>query len=282
MMDEQPTLACRDVWRSRLRRLRAAVRRAVPFASGVLAALIALLLYNTLFPAQRPLTTTEVKQTVAQVMASATPPPAYSDRVYRVIRPSLILIETSGRDEDGEATHGLGSGVVINDNGDILTALHVVTNTDIITLTYADGYETTGLIAEQRPESDIAVVQASHPPTQTYPAVLGNPNAMSVGDEAYAVGNPFGLYGSMSAGVISAFDRSFHPPSSTLTLRGLIQIDAAVNPGNSGGPLLNRAGEVIGIVEGIVNPTDGEFFVGIGFAVPIDSALGGAGGSPPY
>ncbi len=281
-MDNPPTPARRDVWRSRLRRLRAAVRRAVPFASGVLAALIALLLYNTLFPAQRPLTTTDVKQTVAQVMASATPPPAYADLVYRVIRPSLILIETSGRDDDGEVTHGLGSGVVINDNGDILTALHVVTNTDIITLTYADGYETTGLIAEQRPENDIAVLQATQPPTQTYPAVLGNPNAMNVGDEAYAVGNPFGLYGSMSAGVISAFDRSFHPPSSTLTLRGLIQIDAAVNPGNSGGPLLNRAGEVIGIVEGIVNPTDGEFFVGIGFAVPIDSALGGAGGSPPY
>ena len=282
MMDEQPTPSRLDAWRSRLRRLRAAVRRAVPFASGVLAALVALLLYNTLFPAQRPLTTTDVKQTVAQVMASATPPPAYSDLVYRVIRPSLILIETSGRDEDGEATHGLGSGVVINDNGDILTALHVVTNTDVITLTYADGYETTGLIAVQQPENDIAVLQASQPPTQTFPAVLGNPNAMSVGDEAYAVGNPFGLYGSMSAGVISAFDRSFHPPSSTLTLRGLIQIDAAVNPGNSGGPLLNRAGEVIGIVEGIVNPTDGEFFVGIGFAVPIDSALGGAGGSPPY
>jgi len=281
-MIDQPTPSRRDVWRSRFRRLRAAVRRVVPFASGVLAALVALLLYNTLFPAQRPLTTTDVKQTVAQVLASATPPPAYSDLVYRVIRPSLILIETSGRDEDGEVSHGLGSGVVINDNGDILTALHVVTNTDIITLTYADGYETTGLIAEQRPESDIAVVQASHPPTQTFPAVLGNPNAMRVGDEAYAVGNPFGLYGSMSAGVISAFDRSFHPPSSTVTLRGLIQIDAAVNPGNSGGPLLNRAGEVIGIVEGIVNPTDGEFFVGIGFAVPIDSALGGAGGSPPY
>ena len=146
MMDDQPPPSRLDVWRSRLRRLRAAVRRAVPFASGVLAALVALLLHNSLFPAQRPLTTTEVKQTVAQVMASATPPPAYSDLVYRVIRPSLILIEASGHDEDGEVTHGLGSGVVINDNGDILTALHVVTNTDVITLTYADGYETTGLI----------------------------------------------------------------------------------------------------------------------------------------
>jgi S1-C subfamily serine protease len=282
-MIDQPPPSPPNAWRSRFRRLRAAVRRAVPFASGVLAALVALLLYNSLFPAQRPLTTTEVKQTVAQVMASATPPPAYSDLVYRVIRPSLLLIETSGRDAEGKIEHGLGSGVVINDNGDILTALHVVTNTDVITLTYANGYETGGIIASQQPENDIAVVQASQPPTQTFPAVLGNPGAMRVGDEAYAVGNPFGLYSSMSAGVISAFDRSFHPPSSTVTLRGLIQIDAAVNPGNSGGPLLNRAGEVIGIVEGIVNPTDGDFFVGIGFAVPINNALGGAGGgSPPY
>ncbi len=220
-MTDQPTPSRRELWRSRFRRLRAAVRRVVPFASGVLAALIALLLYNVIFPAQRPLTTTDVKQTVINVMASATPPPAYSDLVYQVIRPSLILIETSGRDADGKDTSGLGSGVVINDNGDILTALHVVTNSDVITLTYADGYETNGLIADQQPENDIAVVQASQPPTQTYPAVLGNPNAMRVGDEAYAVGNPFGLYGSMSAGVISAFDRSFHPPSSTVTTAGL-------------------------------------------------------------
>jgi S1-C subfamily serine protease len=85
----------------------------------------------------------------------------------------------------------------------------------------------------------------------------------------------------LSAGVISGFDRVFEPPDSDLKLTGLIQIDAAVNPGNSGGPLLNRYGQVIGIVEGITNPTDQNFFVGIGFAVPITVA-GGAAGLPSY
>ena len=85
----------------------------------------------------------------------------------------------------------------------------------------------------------------------------------------------------MSAGVISGFDRSFSPPNSDQELKGLIQIDAAVNPGNSGGPLLNRYGQVVGIVDGLVNPTEQDFFIGIGFAVPINIA-GGALGSPPY
>ena len=110
--------------------------------------------------------------------------------------------------------------------------------------------------------------------------MLGNPNAMRVGDEAYVVGNPYGLYSSMSAGVISGFNRTFQPVNTNLNLKGLIQIDAAVNPGNSGGPLLNRDGEVIGIVEGLVNPTNQDFFVGIGFAIPINVA-GGAAGLPP-
>ena len=113
------------------------------------------------------------------------------------------------------------------------------------------------------------------------PAMLGNPNAMRVGDEAFVVSNPLGLYGSMSAGVISGFDRSFQPPNSTQRLQGLIQIDAAVNPGNSGGPLLNRQGQVVGIVAGLVNPADQNVFAGIGFAVPINVA-GGAAGMPPY
>ena len=269
-------------WRQRWQRLRARVRRALPFISGVLATLVALLLYNALVPAPHQVTPREVKDTVAQVMASATPPPAYSERVYQVIQPSLVLIQTTTRNADSKDAHGLGSGVVINDNGNILTALHVVTNSTVITVTFADGTHSRAQILMQHPENDTALLEASQLPSQVVPAIIGSPNAMQVGDEAFAVGNPFGLYSSMTAGVISGFDRSFHPPSSTLTLHGLIQIDAAVNPGNSGGPLLNRDGEVIGIVEGLVNPTEEDFFVGIGFAVPIGAALGGGGGSPPY
>ncbi len=253
----------------------------VPFASGVLAALVALLLYNALVPAPHQVTPREVKDTVAQVMASATPPPAYSERVYQVIQPSLVLIQTYTQNAAGKDEHGLGSGVVINDSGNILTALHVVTRSTAITVTFADGTHSSAQILMQHPENDTALLEAGQLPSLVVPATIGSPNAMQVGDEAFAVGNPFGLYSSMSSGVISGFDRSFHPPSSTLTLRGLIQIDAAVNPGNSGGPLLNRNGEVIGIIEGIVNPTEQDFFVGIGFAVPINVAASGIG-SPPY
>jgi S1-C subfamily serine protease len=247
-----------------------------------LAALVALLLYNAIVPAPQPLTVREVNDTVAQALASATPPPAYSAQVYQVIRPSLVLIQTESADEEGKSHHGLGSGVVVNDSGAILTSLHVVTGANSIQVTYADGTESSAQIVVEQPENDIAVVQTEELPEILVPAILGNPGAMNVGDEAFAVGNPFGLYSSLSAGVISGFDRSFKPISSTLELHGLIQIDAAVNPGNSGGPLLARDGTVIGIVTGIVNPAEEDFFVGIGFAVPINVALGGGGGSPPY
>jgi S1-C subfamily serine protease len=157
----------------------------------------------------------------------------------------------------------------------------VVQGADEIQLTFADGTESSGQVIVEQPENDIAVLSANQLPQVLVPATLGNPGAMKVGDEAFAVGNPFGLYSSLSAGVISGFGRSFQPTDSGVRLEDLIQVDAAVNPGNSGGPLLNRAGQVVGIVVGIVNPTDDEFFVGIGFAVPIQTAAAAAG-SPPY
>jgi len=201
--------------------------------------------------------------------------------VYQAIWPSLVLIQTQAPGADGKVEDGLGSGVIIDDFGDILTSLHVVANASDIQLTFADGTQSSAQVAVTQPENDIAVLRASQPPAQLVPAMLGNPNAMRVGDEAFAVGHPFGLYSSMSAGVISGFGRSFQPSNSHQKLQDLIQIDAAVNPGNSGGPLLNRNGQVIGIVVGIVNPTEQDVFIGIGFAVPINVA-GGAAGLPPY
>jgi S1-C subfamily serine protease len=270
-----------EQWRRGLLRLRTNARKAAPFASGALAGLAALLLYNLLFPQPEPLTLREVNDSVGQALASVTPAPAYSALVYQAIRPSIVLIQVHTPGEENEEGNGLGSGVVVNDAGDILTSLHVVTNATSIRLVFADGSESPGQIIAAEPEIDIAVLRASQPPPLLAPAILGNPNAMHIGDEAFAVGHPFGLYGSMSTGVISGFDRTFRPPNSNRRLQGLIQIDAAVNPGNSGGPLLNRYGQVVGIVTGLANPTDENFFVGIGFAVPINVA-GGAAGLPPY
>ena len=148
-------------------------------------------------------------------------------------------------------------------------------------VTFANGTQSEATIVIRQPAIDIAVIQAYDTPLTLVPAVLGNPSSMRVGDEAYVVGNPFGLYGSMTSGIISGFDREFQLPNSDTKIHGMIQIDAAVNPGNSGGPLLNRDGYVMGIITGLINPTKENFFIGIGFAVPIMTAVSGMG-SPPY
>jgi S1-C subfamily serine protease len=277
----EPFVAKAELWRGHLGRVRTHVQRGGLFAAGVLTVLVALLLYNMLTPAQPQLTTQEVEDSIAQALASATPPPALSARVYGAVWPSLVFIETQAQDENGEEGFALGSGVIVNESGVILTSLHVVAGASDIRLTFADGSESGAQIAVAQPENDIAVLLADEPPAQLTPAVLGSPNAIRVGDEAFVVGNPLGLYSSMSAGVISGLDRSFKPVGGEQRLEGLIQFDAAVNPGNSGGPLLNRAGQVVGIVTALANPTEQDFFIGIGFAVPINVA-GAAAGLPPY
>jgi S1-C subfamily serine protease len=253
----------------------------MPFAAGILAAFIAISLHSAVFPGPHQLTPGDVKQDIASALASVTPPPARSQLVYAAIQPSLVLIESEGVDAKGKPVHGLGTGVVVTTAGDVLTALHVVAGATSIKVTFADGSASTATVTVQRPDTDIAVLKPNQLPAVVAPATLGNPNAAQVGSEAYIVGNPFGLYGSMSAGVVSGLGRSFQLPDSDRVLHGLIQVDAAVNPGNSGGPLLNRDGQVIGIVTGLINPTKEDVFIGIGLAVPIDVA-GGAAGLPQY
>ena len=277
----EPSLSSSNKFRERLGHLRVRMRGAMPFLSGVLAALLALFIYNAFSP-RTQITQDDVNNVVASALASATPRSPFSVQVYQIIQPSLVLIQTESDGTNGELDHSLGSGVIINEQGDILTSLHVVKDAKKISLTFADGTQADAAILNEQPEIDIALLSPSALPELFVPATIGNAGAMRVGDEAFVVGNPFGLYSSMSAGVISGFDRVFQPPGAEKAIHGLIQVDAAINPGNSGGPLLNRDGFVVGIVTGIVNPTEDSFFIGIGFAVPIQVAAGGGGGLPPY
>ncbi len=261
-------------------RITGRAKRSGAFVAGIAAAFLAIVLYSAVVPGPRPLTATDIQQGVDQALASETPPPAFSELVYAAVAPSLVTIQTTGVDALGKADTGLGSGVVVDAAGDILTALHVVNGSTTIKITFADGTTATGTVSVREPDHDIAVVQPSVLSSNAVPATLGNPNAVQVGSEAYVVGHPFGLVDSLSAGVVSGLGRSFQEPNSSQVLHGLIQVDAAINPGNSGGPLLNRNGQVIGIVTGLINPNQ-DVFIGIGLAVPIDVA-GGAAGLPQY
>jgi S1-C subfamily serine protease len=247
---------------------------------GVLIAFAVLLAYNTILSPQPRITQRDVSTAIARAMASATPPPAVAARVYDVIWPSVVLINTHA-EKDDKPDEGHGSGVVLDDRGTILTSLHVVQGADQIEVTFADNTHSKATIAGTLGDKDIAVLTTETPPTTVVPATLGNPNSLQVGDEAIVVGNPFGLRHSVTSGVISGLERSFKLPNTDEPVSGLIQFDAAVNPGNSGGPLLNRDGEVVGIVTALANPTEQTVFIGIGFAVPIDVAASAAG-APLY
>jgi S1-C subfamily serine protease len=195
------------------------------------------------------------------------------EKVHRIIQPSLVLVQASNAD----GSTSLGSGVIVNRQGQVITADHVVAGTTSIRVTFADGTESTAQIASSEHDRDTAVLQPDQPPSVIVPAVLGG--GVKVGDDTYSVGNPLGLVDSLTAGVVSALDRSIDREDGSGSLDGLIQFDAAVNPGSSGGPLLNRQGQVVGIVTALANPSGQRFFVGIGFAVPITG--GGGGGRVP-
>jgi len=176
---------------------------------------------------------------------------------------------------------GVGSGVVIVDKGIILTNLHVVLGAKRVQVVFADGLESDATVTGVRPEHDLAVLQAHKIPDDLAAATMRSTGDLRLGDQVVAVGFPFGIGPSASAGVVSGLRREFRSPEGKRELTNLIQFDAAANPGSSGGPLVNSQGEVIGIVTAILNPTEQRFFVGIGFAVPIENAAAAAG-MPPF
>ena len=192
-------------------------------------------------------------------------------------------VERDGEDTDRDEREerGIGTGVVIMDNGTILTNLHVVYGAKRIKVIFADGLEADADVIALRPEHDLAVLRARKIPDDLKPATMRSTHDLRPGDRVTAVGFPFGIGPSVSHGVVSGLKREFRSPEGKRILTNLIQFDAAANPGNSGGPLVTDDGEVVGIVTAIYNPTEERFFVGIGFAVPIENAAQAAG-MPPF
>jgi S1-C subfamily serine protease len=228
----------------------------------------------------RSLTQEDIDAAVLHTLETV-PMPAHAAKAYEAVRRSVVRVHGTGyaKEQEGHAVEGVGSGVVIVDTGIILTNLHVVAGADHIQVEFEDGFESDATLVGARPEHDLAVLKASRIPDDLPAATLRSTSDLAVGDEVIAVGFPFGIGPSVSSGVVSGLRREYRSRGGE-ALSNLIQFDAAVNPGNSGGPLVTADGEVVGIVTAILNPTEQHVFIGIGFAVPIENAAAAYGLSP--
>jgi S1-C subfamily serine protease len=202
----------------------------------------------------------------ATATASPSPSPSVSVAdIYRRVGPSVAVVRT--------ARGALGTGVIVTGSGTVLTANHVVAAGGAVSVVFFDGTRSAARVAAADPKNDIATLTPATLPEPVVPATIGG--GVEVGAAVVAIGNPLGLTYSLSSGVISGLDRPANTDRGRLS--GLIQFDAAANPGSSGGPLLDAHGAVIGIMISIADPGDDDAFAGIAFALPIGTALGGGG-----
>jgi len=197
--------------------------------------------------------------TVAQAQT-----PTSASAIYQQAAPGVVTITTEVASRFGRVGEGTGSGIVLNTNGDILTNAHVVAGANQIQVTFNDGRTLAATLVSSNTSADLAVIRVSAAASTLHPLTLGNSDNVQVGDQVYAIGAPFGLAESMTAGIVSGLNR--HNAASGLS--GLIQTDAPINPGNSGGALLNTQGQVVGINDSIESPIAGN--VGVGFAIPVN------------
>lgn len=255
--------------------------------SGAVAALLVLLLTGTFSSEEGSLDEAGLDAVIRERLESMPPERSRAAHAHEIIGPSVVRISRLGEASPGaeeaaetEEVLGVGTGVVIDASGVVLTSLHVVFGAGRIGVRFADGFETEAHVVSQDPSNDLAVLQVDVIPEGVPPATIVSTDGLSLGDEVIAVGNPFGIGPSVSYGVVSGLDRQYAGRDGRTVFDNLIQFDAAANPGNSGGPLVNRDGEVLGIVSSIYNPTEQRVFIGIGFAVPIETAAAAVGESP--
>jgi S1-C subfamily serine protease len=265
-------------------------RHAAPFwaLAGAVLALAVVVGPLHLRPGQRALTQEDIDNAV-RVSLEKEPLPSAAAKAYEAILPSVVRVigllddkdEGEDKPEQRAMERSLGTGVVIIDNGTILTNLHVVSGAKRIRVRFANGHESEANLIGAQPENDLAVLKASSLPDDLEAATMRSTGDLRPGDHVIAVGHPFGIGPSASYGVVSGLRREFRSPEGDKTLTNLIQFDAAANPGNSGGPLVTMDGQVVGIVTAILNPSEQRTFIGIGFAVPIENAANAAG-MPPF
>jgi S1-C subfamily serine protease len=277
-VEVEPPAPPRVTWREWRKRH----ARGVRWTLGIAAALLLVPVLWMLAPASG-ITAAEVEALVEKVLEAQKPPPSAAD-AYESILPSVVHVRglpySADADVEPSSESQSGTGVVIVDSGIILTNLHVVHGAKSIKVVFHDGLEADAAIIGVQPEHDLAVLQAKTIPDDLHAATLRSTAGLRPGEEVIAVGFPFGIGPSVSAGVISGLGREYQTVDGKRVLTNLIQFDAAVNPGNSGGPLITPDGEVIGIVTGLLNPSEQRVFIGIGFAVPIENAAGAVGLSP--
>jgi S1-C subfamily serine protease len=266
--------------RARWRNLWARYERPLWLAAAVLLSLMVVFTHGLFAPAPRPVTQEDINAAVLHTLETNVLPSAAA-KAYEIIRPSIVRVRRMEATKNGEDIEkGVGTGVVIVDTGVILTNLHVVFGAQRVRVVFADGLESDATVTGMQPENDLAVLQAHKLPDDLTAATMRSTADLAIGDQVVAVGYPFGIGPSASAGVVSGLRREFFSPDGKRLLTNLIQFDAAANPGSSGGPLVTARGEVVGIVTAILNPTNQRFFVGIGFAVPIENAAAAVGVSP--
>jgi 2-alkenal reductase len=208
--------------------------------------------------------------------------------VYEQVNPSVVNISVAKKVEQSDMfsfpfdnnsgprdfyQHGEGSGFVYDTEGHIITNNHVVDGANQVEVTFSDDVTLPATVVGTDPGSDLAVIKVNAAASELHPVTLADSSQLKVGERAIAIGNPFGLEGTLTAGIISALGRTLPASNSDFVIPDIIQTDAAINPGNSGGPLLDERGEVIGVNTAIVpgtGPGGQSGFLGVGFAVPVN------------
>ncbi len=205
----------------------------------------------------------------APIVAAQTPLITYAQEaessaaaVYQAVAPSVVTIMV--RDDERPGQMGTGTGIIIDEQGHILTNNHVISDVDRVLVQLLDGSTVFADIIGRDPGTDLAIIRAKFPPGTLNIARFGDSQAVQPGDPVFAIGAPYGLSHSITAGIVSGVGRTYL--NQGRRVRGAIQSDASINPGNSGGPLLNAKGEVIGITTAIQTTT--EVFMGVGLSIP--------------